>query len=109
MGSGGGAGFDLDVASSGALGTFARAFSLGWLALDALDFEVAVFLGGGRLASATSSSSSRVRFRRVDLVVLLRFDCASSADDDRSSLYFGAADAFWRVELRVPAMMRLRL
>lgn len=108
MGSGGGAGFDLDVAGSEALGAFAGAFSLVVLALDALDFEGAIFLGGGWLASATSlsSSSSRVRFRRVDLVVL-PFDCASSADDDRSSLYFGAADAFWRVELRVPAIMRL--
>ena len=97
MDSGGGAGLDLDVGGSealGAFGAFAEAFSLVVLALDALDFEMAVFLGGGRPASATSSSSSsRVRFRRVDLVVL-RFDCASSADDDGSSLYFGATDAF---------------
>jgi hypothetical protein len=54
----------------------------------------------------SSSSSGRARLRRV-AGAFLGLVFTSSADEESFSVYFGFVDADWRVELRVPAMLRV--
>jgi hypothetical protein len=54
----------------------------------------------------SSSSSGCARLRRV-ASAFLGLVFTSSADEESFSVYFGFVDADWRVELRVPAMLRV--